>query len=121
MPPSMKKSLLFVILCSILAVSLASLSSCEKYVLPELSANPDTLIFPATGGPLEMNVTSNVSWSIDIIPGYDTWLTCSPNSGRGDCTVTITAPANTGAQISKEYSIKSETITRKLLIIQEGI
>lgn len=116
-----KSSIIITAICSVLAISLASLSSCEQYVLPELSASPDTLVFPAAGGPLEIDVTSNVRWSIDIIPGFDPWLTCDPYYGTGDEHVTITAVPNTGQSKRKEYTLKSETITRKLTIIQEGI
>lgn len=118
----MKKSLFIVILTSfVLALSAACLTSCEEYVLPELSADPDTLIFPAAGGPLEMNVKANVHWTIDIIPGYDKALSCNPYFGDGDARVIITAEPNTGSLTKREYTLKSETITRKLTIIQEGI
>lgn len=121
----MRKSSLFgIILAVVTALAAAIPSSCEKYVLPELSFSPDTLIFRAAGGTQTLELHSNVNWESDINRSESTWvewITFTPTFGEGDCNIEITLADNTtGPGRSLSFSIKSETISRTLTIIQEG-
>ena len=114
-----KPSIIVTILCCAAFLALTFLPSCEKYVLPELSADPDTLIFPAAGGTIEVKVSSNVEWSIDIVL-TNSWLKCEPFYGKGDATLEVTASPNSGIAKSESHTLKSETITRSIIILQEA-
>ena len=121
----MRKSSYFIILTTVLAViSGALFSSCEKYVLPELSFEPDTLLFTAAGGTRTVSLHSNVSWEAGINRSdatYVDWITFTPTFGDGDCEIEVTLPENTsGPMRSLTFDIKSETISHTFTIIQEG-
>ncbi|MBO4768319.1 MAG: BACON domain-containing protein [Bacteroidales bacterium] len=121
----MRKSSLFGILLAVLAALAVTLpSACEKYVLPELSFSPDTLIFTAAGGTQTLQLRSNVEWEAEINRSDDTWvewIIFKPTFGDGDCDVEVTLADNTtGPLRSLSFDIKSETLKHTLTIIQEG-
>ena len=71
----MRKSSLFgIVLTLIAAIAVALPSACEKYVLPELSFEPDTLFFTAAGGTQTLSLKSNVEWEAEINRSDDTWV-----------------------------------------------
>lgn len=101
----------------------AGLTSCEHYVLPEMTVTPDTLIFTAAGGVQQVTVKSNVIWNMDINISDETfveWITCEPDWGQEGCESTITVKPNTGGFRQKVIPVKTETLKRNLTIIQEG-
>ena len=121
----MRKSSIFGIFLAVLAVLAAVLpTSCEKYVLPELSVAPDTLMFGAQGGTLTLSLKSNVEWEAGINRSEDTcveWITFTPTFGSGDCEIEVTLADNTAGPLrSLSFDINSETLKRTLTIIQEG-
>ncbi len=121
----MRKSSLFGILLAVLAALAVTLpSACEKYVLPELSFEPDTLFFTAAGGTQTLSLKSNVEWEAEINRSEDTWvewITFTPTFSDGDCDVQVTLTDNTAGPLrSLSFDIKSETLKHTLTIIQEG-
>jgi hypothetical protein len=121
----MRKSSLFGILLAVLAALAVTLpSACEKYVLPELSFEPDTLFFTAAGGTQTLSLNSKVEWEAEINRSEDTWvewITFTPTFSDGDCDVQGTLADNTAGPLrSLSFDIKSETLKHTLTIIQEG-
>lgn len=119
-----KSSLLGIVLTLIAAIAVALPSACEKYVLPELSFEPDTLFFTAAGGTQTLSLKSNVEWEAEINRSEDTWvewITFTPTFSDGDCDVQVTLADNTAGPLrSLSFDIKSETLKHTLTIIQEG-
>lgn len=96
----------------------ASLQSCERYVLPELSFEPDTLTFTALGGTQPVELNCNVVWSVST---STVWLDTDILHGEGSCVVNITALPNEGRARKATADFKTETIKRSLVVLQEGI
>ena len=94
----------------------ASLQSCERYVLPELSFEPDTLTFTALGGTLPVELNCNVVWSVST----SNWLDTDVLHGDGSCIINVTALPNTGRSRKATADFKTETIKRSLVVLQEG-
>lgn len=95
----------------------ASLQSCERYVLPELSFEPDTLTFTALGGTQPVELNCNVVWSANT---STVWLDTDILHGEGSCVVNITALPNEGRARKATADFKTETIKRSLVVLQEG-
>ena len=49
------------------------------------------LIFPASGGDISFNITSNTNWTLS---DYPSWLTLSKTSGKGNQEIKATASEN---------------------------
>ena len=94
----------------------ASLQSCERYVLPELSFEPDTLTFTALGGTLPVELNCNVVWSVST----SNWLDTDILHGEGSSVINVTALPNTGRSRKATADFKTETIKRSLVVLQEG-
>lgn len=94
----------------------ASLQSCERYVLPELSFEPDTLTFTALGGTLPVELNCNVVWSVST----SNWLDTDVLHGDGSRIINVTALPNTGRSRKATADFKTETIKRSLVVLQEG-
>lgn len=94
----------------------ASLQSCERYVLPELSFEPDTLTFTALGGTQPVELNCNVVWSVST----SNWLDTDVLHGDGSCIINVTALPNTGRSRKATADFKTETIKRSLVVLQEG-
>lgn len=116
----MKKIPAFFASTILVLVPIAQFTSCEKYVLPELDVSEDTLLFSKKAQFQTINIVTNVSWALEA-PVLETWLNCSPIFGEGDSIVTVTVQENTGEMRTADVSIFSETIKRKLVIIQDSI
>ena len=95
----------------------ASLQSCERYVLPELSFEPDTLTFTALGGTLPVELNCNVVWSVST---STVWLDTDILHGEGSSVINVTALPNTGRSRKATADFKTETIKRSLVVLQEG-
>ena len=109
--------LLHVILLALLA---AQFSSCEKYVLPELTVSADTLRFTAAADSQMIVVTTNVITT--LYPESDaTWVRAIPEWLEASSQVYIRVSDNPGSQSrSTTIPVKSEAILRNLVVIQEG-
>lgn len=68
---------------------------------PEFDVTPTQINVAATATSAEINVTGNVAWTAEASDG----ATVSPTSGTGAGTVTVTFPANTDANNTKEYTV----------------
>ena len=123
--PAMRKSLYIISVLTVLAALAAmATSSCEKYVLPELSFSPDTLVFNAEGGTMTLQLRTNVNWEAEINRSDDTWvewITFTPTFGEGDCDIEITLKTNNEEARTLTFDIKTETLKHPLTIIQEGL
>jgi hypothetical protein len=85
-----------------------------------LDVNPTSLSFTASGGTLNVTVTSNDSWTVS---SNQSWCTVSETSGSNTKTITITAAANSSADSrSATVSIKGTNsgITKDISVTQEG-
>lgn len=116
----MKKFLAIIIPLLALLTAICQFSSCEKYILPELSIVPDTLTFNATPDSSTLQVLSNVKWSCTSGAESD-WYQISPTEGNGNGEVMIKVNEN-GSQTERSatVAISSETIRKTFLIIQQG-
>lgn len=95
-------------------------TSCEKYVLPELSFAPDTLRFSASGGTQSFSVTTNVICTIDKDHGVK-WITADPDFLEESTTVRITVEANPDAAAREAaLPLKTESFLKYLTVIQEA-
>ena len=113
-----KKSLLATAIVLSGAVTCALLSSCEHYVLPQITLSPDTLVFSAQGGTAPVWISTNVS--TDILSNNDNWVTCDKRYASEDCELIFTAiPNELTRRRNTSFFIKSETINRTLTVIQE--
>ena len=115
----MKKFLALTALCAAFGLLLPT-GGCEKYVLPAMHLSSDTLTFRAAGGELPLTVSSNVLWYVDNISSDD-WYHFSVEIEDLGCDLTVTADENTSVQNRKaSVTIRTETIFRTLVLIQEG-
>ena len=108
---------LFLALCAS-GLLLTQFCGCERYVLPEITLNPDTLRFTAAGGVLPVAVEANVKWKLTIGIEGSGWLTAGANNGDGDLTVGIETTANADDERKCTVTIASETIRKRLTVIQ---
>lgn len=105
----------------LLSAGLADFTSCEKYVLPELTLSVDTLFCTEFQQTLPVGVHSNVKWQMT----YDksnAWLSATPTREvRGDSTIFVTVEANTEEEPREAtLTVTSETLRRFLVVRQEG-
>lgn len=92
--------------------------SCEKYILPELTVTPDTLIFGSAADSALVKIHSNVIWSNKNNPD---WIRVSIDWGDTDAETFVSVAENTSTQARQaQVSIKSETIQRYIVVEQAG-
>ena len=72
---------------------------------PSFGVSSTTFSVSAETTSVEVGVTGNVDWT--AVPGDN--VTVDPVSGNGEGTVTVTFPANTDAENTKEYSVHFTT------------
>ncbi len=98
----------------------AQFTGCEKYVLPDLSIEPDTLRFNAMADSADIFLTTNVISKTEAEQGSE-WITSWPEWFDESATVTIYVRENTGqAERTGILYFKSEAIEKKLVVIQAG-
>ena len=110
------------ILVSVLLVlaAAAQFTGCEKYVLPDLSIELDTLRFNAMADSADIFLTTNVISKTEAEQGSE-WITSWPEWFDESATVTIYVRENTGqAERTGILYFKSEAIEKKLVVIQAG-
>lgn len=117
----MKRFLTIIIPLAVVAVLGFQFTACEKYVLPELSVSPDTLRFGAVEDSLISMVNSNVIWTAKPEDSGTDWLEATPDYWEGQGELMIRTQNNgSGTPRSAVIIIKSETITKRLVIEQAG-
>jgi hypothetical protein len=80
----------------------------------------DTLVkFSSDSSSSSVQITSNTNWSITV---QESWLRISPNSGKEDGTIKITAKANNNID-KRESTLKVKASTKEKIIhvIQKGV
>lgn len=93
--------------------------SCEKYVLPEMHFTPDTLRVNCEGGDFPVRIDVNVKWKATAADG--TRVTVIPDSGDGAADLQINvAPNQASEPFSTDVTFESETLRKRLVIIQDG-
>jgi hypothetical protein len=96
-------------------VALVVMAGCGKKV--DVALGTTTLNLAAEGESVEVALTSNGDWTVDAYPD---WLTVSPTSGKGDATLTLTAPLNdTDAARSGELHVSTKDNSATLTVSQE--
>ena len=120
----MRKWITGIIFAMLVAVC-ACVTSCEKYALPKLTCDTDTLRVPQAGGEFQVTVTSNVKWSFTFskIPE---WVYIDVQFGQSDY-VETDYPLNIKVKKNEEaedrtavLEFSSATLNRKLVIEQQG-
>ncbi|MBP9987757.1 MAG: BACON domain-containing protein [Bacteroidales bacterium] len=121
----MKRTILPICLTAAFVLCMFFCNSCEKYVLPELTLDQDTIIVPVAGGVYPISFTTNVKWDIDDF-GMVRWLNFSEITGSSDCqlkkyVIDMTVdPNDTGAPRSFEVPITTMSLEKHLFVQQEG-
>ena len=114
----MKKTFTALAAVSIAFLIAGQMVSCEKYILPELTVTPDTLIFGAAADSTLVKIHSNVIWSNKNNPD---WIRVSIDWGDTDAETFVAVTENTSTQARQaQVSIKSETIQRYIVVEQAG-
>ena len=108
---------LFLALCAS-GLLLTQFWGCEQYVLPEITLTPDTLRFTAEGGVLPVEVEANVKWKLTVGSEGSGWLTAGVESGDGPLTVGFETTANGDDERRCTVTVASETIRKRLTVIQ---
>lgn len=117
----MKKVLMAILASAVIIAAAAGAASCEKYVLPELSLSQDTLLVNKSAQQLSLTVNSNVQWVFDIDGAKVEWVSFDPEWAEVGRKVTISIEENaTGTMRSATVPISSQTISKKLLIVQSA-
>ena len=97
-------------------VVLAVFAGCGKKVDVAFTATNVTI--NPEGATVEAALTSNGDWSVDT---YPEWLTISPTSGKGNATLTLTAPANNSEETrSGEVRVTTKDNSATLTVTQEA-
>ena len=110
-----------IVAAALLGLAAAQLSSCEKFVLPEVGLSKDTLLFSAAAGSQSLQVTTNVITTIKVDLMDEMWLVADPAWIDESSTVTFTVEANTGTEArTATVPVKSESILKNVVVIQEG-
>ena len=104
----------------LLTVIAAQFTSCEKYVLPEVSVSPDTLFFDCKGATKSVSLTSNVAWKIELDHDEQEALNLSNSGGYESCTIDVTVAENLSKARTFVLTVQTEAFDRDLTIIQEG-
>ena len=108
------------IAAALMGVAAAQFSGCEKYVLPEVDLSQDTLWFSAAADSQVLHVTTNVVTTAQPSASDQRWVTTNPVWFDETSDVVVTVKENTGEQRTSTIPVKSETILKNLVVIQEG-
>lgn len=84
------------ILCGLFAAAAVIACQEEPLVTPALEVTPESASVDATGGTVEISVTSNVDWTVDL---SEDWIKSDPQSGKASdkaVKVVVTVDPNDG-------------------------
>lgn len=117
----MKKVMMAALAAVAVAFAVAGVTSCEKYVLPDFSLGQDTLAVNCKAQELKLVINSNVQWDFKVNEINADWLSFDPEWAELGLTATIHVEENTtGAVRSVTVPVESQTISRKLFIVQSA-
>lgn len=112
-------------LAAVLVLACLGTASCEKYILPHLESNVDTIWAPAGGGLYDVTISSNVRWMFD--PGtIESWVNVDIQDGSSDYAeaeypLKVKVKANdTGADRECVMTFTSATLSRNIVVEQKG-
>ncbi|MBP5504493.1 MAG: BACON domain-containing protein [Bacteroidales bacterium] len=105
-------------------VACICLSSCEKYILPRLECDVDTIWAPVSGGLYDVTLSTNVKWMFDsnTIPE---WVTIDVKNGESDYQdaiypLKVEVGPNTAGEAREAVMVySSATISKKLVVEQK--
>jgi len=108
-----------------LVIVCACVTSCEKYALPKLVCDIDTIRAPQAGGEFQVKITSNVKWSFsfETIPA---WVYIDVQFGQSDYVETDypinikVKPNEDAADRTVVMQYTSATLSRQMVIEQKG-
>jgi hypothetical protein len=90
----------------------------QDATVDSLDLDRDSLGFTASGGTQDVNVTSNIAWTVDAPAS---WITVSANTGSNDGILGISAAANVSVTGRSAFvTVAGGTITRTILVTQSG-
>ena len=113
-------SLVFLSL-ALLGIGAAQFAGCEKYILPEITLSQDTLRFQAALDSQVVHITTNVVTTAEPATSDQRWISTNPVWFDETSDVVVTVQENTtGAERTATIPIKSETILKNLVVIQES-
>lgn len=116
----MKRVASYFVAIVILLFAASQFTSCEKYVLPEVSLDPDTLYFDCLGATKSVNLNSNVIWKIKLDGATKESVQLSPASGDESAVIDVTVSENQSNDREFVLIVETETFEKKLTLIQEG-
>ena len=121
MTRTVRKVSFILLAAALLGIAAAQFTSCEKFVLPEVELQADTLVFPAAGGSKSVLITTNVITTAEPLFNDQSWVTTDPAWFDETSNVVVTVKSNAGsAERSTSIPIKSEAIVKSLVVIQKG-
>lgn len=90
----------------------------DKDATPSLNVSSQTVEFESDGGSVDVNVTSNVSWT--AVSSAADWCSVSPASGTNNGSIKITATANTAlAEREATVTVSGEGQEKKITVVQD--
>ena len=99
--------------------------SCEKFIIPRLDCDTDTIFAPVDGGLYDVHITANVRWAFDET-GIQDWVDVDVTSGESDYETVehplqVRVKANdTGAERTCAMTYSCTTLSRTLVVQQKG-
>jgi len=113
---------LFIGLISILTAALfsAQFTSCEKYVLPDVSFDSDTLTFGYQAATKPVTLNSNVIWKIELSFDAQEWIKLSVSGDTVGRVIDVTVNQNDGVKRKQILTVETEAIKKTLTIIQDA-
>ncbi len=120
---SMNKGV-FAALCLLAAAAFLPVS-CEKYIIPRLDCDTDTIFATVDGGLYDVHLNANVRWAFDDTSIAD-WVSVDVKSGASDYETVdyllqVRVKANdTGAGRECTMNYTSTTLSRTLVVQQQG-
>lgn len=112
----MKKNFLF-LKVTLLALLFIGQAACSSDDGPSLNVSTSELEFPVAARSLTVSVSANCAWSAT---GPE-WITCSPASGEGSATLTVSAKENTGVERTGTVRIAGDGVSQTISVKQEGV
>ncbi len=112
----------FAVLLSAFALVLLPACNTESvdYDTPSISVDKSTVDIPTAGGSVEIAVTTNRPWNVEIPEDAIPWLVVSPMSGSGNATVTVTALPDETFDRETTIKIATSTIYEAIKVSQAG-
>ena len=120
----------FISVCRAVAVAFVAAAcfgtlSCEKYALPRLECNVDTIWAPIEGGTFDITINSNVEWSFEYSTVYK-WISMDVMYGQSDYQDAVypikvqIQPNTDDSDRICEMIFSSQTLSRTLVVDQKG-